>query len=107
MTERRKWTALPGLFVLAIGAVMLSAYSGASSSQHSSPVQPINFPHPVHVQTLGMNCVYCHLAAIAGLQPASPALWRCRVCHTLVGRNRPANDLHAKKPYHSAELVKL
>jgi hypothetical protein len=55
MTKRRKWTAIPGLIALAVGAVMLSAYSGAASSQHSSPVQPINFPHTVHVQKLGMN----------------------------------------------------
>ena len=58
MTKRRlvlsgregKWTAIPGLFLLAAGAVVLSAYSGASSSQHNSPVQPINFPHTVHAE---------------------------------------------------------
>ena len=50
MTKRRKWTAIPGLIALAAGAVMLSAYSGASSSQNSSPTQPIAFPHSVHVR---------------------------------------------------------
>ena len=46
MTQRRKWTAIPGLLFLAIGAVVLSAYSGASSSQGNAPDQPIAFPHP-------------------------------------------------------------
>ncbi|HEX4682900.1 MAG TPA: cytochrome c3 family protein [Gemmatimonadaceae bacterium] len=107
MTKRRKWTAIPGLLVLAIGAVMLSAYSGASSSQHSSPVQPINFPHPVHVQKLGMNCVYCHFAVNRSMDPGMPALSTCMGCHNMVGPKRPANDLHGNQPYRSAELVKL
>ena len=80
MTERRKWTAIPGLLALAIGAVMLSAYSGASSSQHRSPVQPIAFPHPVHVQKLGMNCLYCHNAANKSMDPGLPAVGTCIGC---------------------------
>ena len=59
MTQRRKWTAIPGLMVLAAGAVMLSAYSGASSSQNRSPIQPINFPHMRHVNA-GVTCQTCH-----------------------------------------------
>src|SRR3954465_7713706 len=93
MTERRKWTAIPGLFVLAIGAVMLSAYSGASSSQHNSPVQPIAFPHPVHVQKLGMNCIYCPFSANKSPAPGLPAVSTCMGCHNLVGPQRPASDL--------------
>ena len=63
MTQRRKWTAIPGLLALMIGAVVLSAYSGASSSQGRGPAQPINFPHPKHAGAvanggLGMNCLY-------------------------------------------------
>jgi len=37
MTKRRKWTAIPGLIALAAAAILLSAYSGASSSQGSQP----------------------------------------------------------------------
>ena len=82
MTKRRKWTAIPGLLALAVGAVMLSAYSGASSSQHSSPVQPIAFPHPVHVQKLGMNCLYCHNAANKSMDPGLPGrVGTCIGCH--------------------------
>src|SRR5438045_6781224 len=107
MTERRKWTAIPGLLALAIGAVMLSAYSGASSSQSRSPVQPIAFTHPVHVQKLGMNCLYCHNAANKSMDPGLPAVSTCMGCHTFIGPDRPPNDLHGNKPYKSGEITKL
>src|SRR4029079_7115320 len=105
MTQRRKWTAIPGLVVLAAGAVILSAYSGASSSQHRSPVQPINFPHPVHVQKLGMNWLYCHFSAHKSPAPGPPAVSTCIGCHNLVGPQRPASDLGPART--SAELQKL
>src|SRR5678815_5635296 len=94
MTKRRKWTAIPGLILLAVGAVVLSAYSGASSSQNNSPVQPIAFPHPTHVQKLGMNCLYCHNAANKSMDPGLPAVGTCLGCHnqTEVGPNRPQID---------------
>ncbi len=105
MTKRRKWTAIPGLIALAAGAVMLSAYSGASSSQNRQPVQPINFPHTVHVQKLGMNCLYCHNAANKSMDPGLPAVSTCIGCHNMIGPDRPASDLGPKR--HSDEIAKL
>ena len=85
MIERRSWTAIPGLFVLAIGAVVLSAYSGASSSQNNRPVQPINFPHPLHAAgQLNMNCLYCHNTANKSPDPGMPAVSTCMGCHLIV-----------------------
>ena len=105
MIERRKWTAIPGLLALAAGAVILSAYSGASSSQNSSPVQPIAFPHPVHVQELGLNCLYCHNAANKSPDAGLPAVETCMGCHLVVGPNRPAiGDRPART---STEIQKL
>jgi hypothetical protein len=77
MTQRRMWTAIPGLLLLVIGAVVLSAYSGASSSQGNQPTQPINFPHPRHAGDvkdggLGMNCLYCHNTANKSRTSACP-----------------------------------
>lgn len=94
MSTRSKWTAIPGLLALAIGAVLLSAYSGASSAEGRGPVQPIDFPHPVHVQQLGMNCTYCHYAANKSPDAGMPAMSTCAGCHNLaaVGPNRPARD---------------
>ncbi len=105
MTKRRKWTAIPGLIALATGAVMLSAYSGASSSQNSSPAQPIPFPHSVHVGKLGINCVYCHYTANKSPDPGFPAVSTCMGCHSLIGPDRPASDLGPARK--SAGIQKL
>src|SRR6187551_2204059 len=110
MTKRRKRVVVPGLAALAVVAVVLSAYTGAtqqpdtvikdrgswgysaaSSPQGRSPEQPIAFPHPVHVQTLGMNCLYCHYSANKSPDPGLPAVGTCLGCHNqvMVGPNRP------------------
>jgi hypothetical protein len=106
MTKRRKWTAIPGLIALATAAILLSAYSGASSSQGSQPRQPINFPHTVHVQRLGMNCLYCHYTANKSPDPGLPAVGTCMGCHLTVGPQRPAiAGVHGA--YKSTEIEKL
>ena len=94
MTQRRKWTAIPGLLLLVIGAVVLSAYSGASSSQGNQPDQPINFPHPRHAGAvadggLGMNCLYCHNTANKSQDVGMPAVNTCMGCHTVVAAQKP------------------
>lgn len=65
-------------------------FSGASTPQGRAPVQPIAFPHPTHVQTLGMNCLYCHFSANKSPDPGMPAVGTCMGCHLIVGPNRPA-----------------
>jgi hypothetical protein len=105
MTTRRTWTAVPGLAALVAGALALSAYSGASSPQGRGPAQPIAFPHPVHVQKLGMNCVYCHYAANKSPDPGLPAVSTCMGCHTIIGPQRPASDIGPART--STELQKL
>ena len=108
MTQRRKWTAIPGLLLLVIGAVVLSAYSGASSSQGNQPTQPINFPHPRHAGAvkdggLGLNCLYCHNTANKSIDVGMPAVSTCMGCHTIVAAGKPeiqklAKYYAAKKP---------
>jgi hypothetical protein len=105
MTMRRKWAAIPGLLALAAAATMLSAYSGASSPQGRQPVQPINFPHPAHVGTLGMNCVYCHFAANKSPDPGLPAVGTCMGCHLIIGPDRPKSELGPARK--SVEIQKL
>ena len=72
------------------------AYSGASSDQGYAPEQPINFPHPQHVQTLGMNCLYCHYSANKAPDPGLPAVSTCMGCHQVVARNQPEIQKLAK-----------
>jgi hypothetical protein len=105
MTTRRTWTAVPGLAALVAGALALSAYSGASSSQGRGPAQPIAFPHPVHVQKLGMNCLYCHYTANKSPDPGLPAVSTCMGCHTIIGPQRPASDIGPART--STEIQKL
>lgn len=64
------------------------AYSGASGYTNylgggvgRSPVQPIQFPHPVHVNTLKLDCVYCHFSAFKSPDPGLPAVSTCMGCH--------------------------
>ena len=64
-------------------------YSGASSNQGYSPEQPIAFPHPQHVQSLGMNCLYCHSAANKSPDPGMPAVQTCMGCHLIVAAQKP------------------
>ena len=89
MTKRRKWTVIPGFFALAAAATVLSAYSGASSSQGRQPEQPVAFPHPKHAGPvskggLGMNCVYCHYSSNKAPDPGMPAVSTCMGCHLVV-----------------------
>lgn len=67
-------------------------YWGGSTPQGRAPEQPIAFPHPRHVQTLGMNCLYCHFSANKAMDPGLPAVSTCMGCHTVVTAQRPATD---------------
>ena len=89
MITKGKWAAIPGLVALAACAIFLSAYSGASSPQGAAPDQPIAYPHPLHVKTLGMNCLYCHFAANKSPDPGMPAVGTCMGCHAVVLANKP------------------
>jgi len=64
-------------------------YSGASSDQGYQPEQPVKFPHPQHVQRLGMNCVYCHFAANKSPDPGMPAVATCMGCHRVAKADSP------------------
>jgi hypothetical protein len=76
---------------------MLSAYSGASSSEGNSPVQPVAYRHTMHVDTLKMNCLYCHFSANKSFDPGLPAVGTCMGCHTVVSGSSPANKAEIQK----------
>ena len=71
-------------------------YSGGSSAQGYSPVQPILFPHPTHVQQAGMNCLYCHYSANKSPDPGLPAVGTCMGCHMVVKTQSPEIQKVAK-----------
>ena len=105
MTIRRTWAVIPGLTALAATAVLLSAYSGASSPEGYQPEQPIAFPHQPHVTALQMNCLYCHFSANKSPDPGMPAVSTCMGCHLVIGPNRPARQ--GQPARQSTEIAKL
>ena len=83
---------MPGFICIAALATMLSAYSGASSEEGNSPVQPVAFRHTIHVDTLKMNCLYCHFSANKSFDPGLPAVGTCmgpREGSAAFGSSRP------------------
>ena len=106
MSRRRSWALASGFFAIAVAALGLSAYSGASSSQGFAPVQPVNFPHPRHVRQLGMNCLYCHYAANRSPDPGLPAVGTCMAELILDGAARTV-DIRAFRPQRFAEGTPL
>ena len=42
----------------------------------------------MHVNTLKMNCVFCHSAAFKSSDPGLPAVGTCMGCHTIVAGDR-------------------
>lgn len=87
MTTKKKWTVIPGFLALAAAATLLSAYSGASSSQGKLVEQPIKFIHAPHVAKLGMNCLYCHSGANKAMDPGNASVAQCMGCHSIVKAN--------------------
>lgn len=53
------------------------------------PVQPINFPHNVHVQTYKMDCQYCHADARRSEYAGLPSVMRCMGCHKITAADKP------------------
>src|SRR5437762_2918281 len=104
----------------ALGAVLLAVLVFLALSSWSrqpavaqAAVQPINFPHNVHVQTYTIDCQYCHgpvetmttvgastgprlvndLLNLTGMRPAAPPLtmgW-CIDCHRDQNATRGTN----------------
>lgn len=53
------------------------------------PDQPIDFPHSVHVQQLGLDCTFCHRNVTKGAAATVPAAGLCITCHKTVGDGKP------------------
>jgi hypothetical protein len=56
------------------------------------PQQPIAFPHDVHVQTVGLDCSFCHRTAATGPAAGVPEVEQCMFCHGVAGRGNTEAD---------------
>ena len=53
------------------------------------PVQPLEFPHNIHVQQ-GLSCTeYCHESATKGPVAGLPGLTTCMICHAAIATDKP------------------
>jgi Cytochrome c7 and related cytochrome c len=53
------------------------------------PVQPIEFPHDVHVKRKIACTRYCHAAVTTGPVAGLPSVRTCMLCHNSIARDRP------------------
>src|SRR2546427_13252483 len=78
-----------GLVLLAI-LVFLAVSSWSRQPAGAKPsIQPINFPHRVHVQTYKIDCQYCHSDARRSEYAGPPSVQRCTGCHRTAGAALP------------------
>lgn len=88
MTARVGVGAL-GLALLAI-LVFLAFTSFSRQPAVAKPsVQPINFPHNVHVEQYRIDCQYCHADARRSEYAGLPSVARCMGCHKITAADRP------------------
>ena len=53
------------------------------------PIQPVPFPHDIHVTQLGMDCRYCHSFVEVAAHSNLPNTQPCMNCHTQVQKDNP------------------
>lgn len=57
------------------------------------PIQPVNFPHSVHVDQIGLDCRYCHNGVESSWYSNIPGSQTCMNCHNQVLANDPRLSL--------------
>ena len=81
----------PSLLDKNLKAKELTVHVGAPETAPKD--QPVAFPHKTHVQTLGMDCQYCHSGARKGIHAGVPSTQLCMGCHEVVSKDgRPELD---------------
>src|ERR1700760_714898 len=53
------------------------------------PVQPVPFPHNIHVDQLGMDCRYCHSFVEVAAHSNVPTTQVCMNCHGQIQKDNP------------------
>jgi len=87
-----KWTnRLPRNLVIAavlLGTGVTSAVTYYFTPKYTrvgyEPIQPVAFPHSVHVAQLGLDCRYCHNTVEKSWYSNIPATSTCMNCHAQV-----------------------
>ncbi|HZU85836.1 MAG TPA: cytochrome c3 family protein [Anaerolineaceae bacterium] len=80
------------IFILLLLLVILSAAVNLVLLSQSTPAQPIEFPHVIHVG-LGAQCTYCHPGVAWGPNAGLPSLGKCWGCHQHILKESPKLDI--------------
>lgn len=78
-----------GFALLAILVFLAVASWSRQPATAKASVQPIAFPHNVHVQTYKIDCQYCHADARRSEYAGLPSVTRCMGCHKITAADRP------------------
>ena len=92
-----RWTNWIPLKVVVCVIVIACALTGATwyyatpkyTKIGYQPIQPVPFPHDIHVTQLGMDCRYCHSFVEVAAQSNVPNTATCMNCHTQVAKDNP------------------
>jgi hypothetical protein len=87
-------TARVGVGALGLALLVILVFLAVSSLSRQPAlakpaVQPINFPHNVHVQQYRIDCQYCHADARRSEYAGLPSVTRCMGCHKITAADRP------------------
>lgn len=91
---RKGWIfALAAVAVIAgivLIALLTPGRGHAAPAQEAEPT-PVTIPysHKVHVQEVGVQCMFCHTKALRSPQADIPSLNKCMVCHNYVSVDDP------------------
>ena len=50
----------------------------------NAPEQPLDFPHDIHVEQMGIQCEFCHRNVSEGEAATVPAVEQCLFCHKIL-----------------------
>ncbi|MFN8532828.1 MAG: cytochrome c3 family protein [Dehalococcoidia bacterium] len=84
-------TAVLGTLLIAVLLVVGLGVAGLAFAGQMAPgpEQPVNFPHTVHVSSLGLECQFCHRGVETDAVATIPPVEQCLFCHTVVRTDSP------------------
>lgn len=71
-----------GIALFSIGWLGLQKSRAATASP--PPATQLPFSHNVHVQKAGVQCLFCHSAALRSPHAGLPSLQKCMACHASI-----------------------
>lgn len=92
-----RWSNWLPLKVLVIAATLVTAltagiwyyFTPKYTNVGYMPIQPVPFPHDIHVAQLGMDCRYCHSFVEVAAHSNVPNTQTCMNCHSQVQKDNP------------------